>query len=131
MARAKKKVAKKRTAKKRGSGPALKKIPYTSYALVWDGGRDNCTFGHHSSGVAGGVGCGTTDVVTVYTDGKKKFYILSINYEQGYAGIEVLDSDGIDAICFADPKDMAKLFPGDLENHSPAKIAKRLAQECK
>lgn len=129
MAKAKKKSAKKKPS--RSVGPTLRKVPYTSYAMVWDGPRNSCTFGHHGSGVAGPVGCGTTDIVTVYTDGKKKFYILSINYEKGYAGIEVLNSDGMDAICFADPADMAEMFPGDLENHSPSKIAKRLAHECR
>jgi hypothetical protein len=131
MAKAKKKSSKKKTTRKRSSGLSLRKVPYTQYALVWDGPRNNCTFGHHGSGVAGAIGCGTTDIVSVYTDGKRKFYILSVNYEKGYAGIEILDSDGLDAICFADPQDMAKLFPGDLENHSPSKIAKRLAEECR
>lgn len=125
MARAKKK----KSSARRSTGPALRKVPYSAYALVWDSPRNQCTFGSHKMGVAGPIGCGTTDIVTVYTDGKR-FYILSINYEKSYAGIEILDSDGLDAICFADPKDMAEMFPGDLENHSPSKIAKRLAKEC-
>jgi len=126
MAKAKKKATKKRASKKKG----LTKLRSTSYELVWDKARDNCVFGHHGKGMASPVGCGVTDAVTVFTDGKV-FYVLSVNYDEGYACIEIVDGqeDPV-AICFADPKDMKRLFKGDLTGHAPAAIAERLAMEC-
>ena len=121
MAKAKKKAKKK-------SG--LRKVRPASYELVWDKPRDNCVFAHHKSGVTGGVLCGVTDAVSVFTDGKV-FYILSVNYDEGYACIEILDdADGPLAICFAEPKDMKRMFKGDLADHAPKDIAERLAKEC-
>lgn len=124
MAKAKKKAKKK-------SG--LKKLRPASYELVWDKPRDNCVFAHHKTGVSGDVGCGVTDAVSVFTDsGGKVFYILSVNYDEGYACIELLDGEAEPvAMCFADPKDVKKIFKGDLTDHAPKDIATRLAKECK
>jgi len=126
MAKAKKKATKKRGSKKKG----LTKLRSTSYELVWDKARDNCVFGHHGKGMASPVMCGVTDAVTVFTDGKV-FYVLSVNYDEGYACIEIVDGqeDPV-AVCFADPKDMKRLLKGDLTDHSPIAIAERLAMEC-
>jgi len=126
MAKAKKKATKKRASKKKG----LTKLRSTSYELVWDKARDNCVFGHHGKGMASPVMCGVTDAVTVFTDGKV-FYVLSVNYDEGYACIEIVDGqeDPV-AVCFADPKDMKRLLKGDLTDHSPIAIAERLAMEC-
>jgi hypothetical protein len=80
--------------------------------------------------VSGEAGCGVTDAVSVFTDGKA-FYILSVNYDEGYACIEILDGEPEPvAICFAEPKDVKKLFRGDLGDHAPKDIAERLAKEC-
>jgi hypothetical protein len=127
MARAKKKAAKKQSTAKKGS---LRKLRDTSYEIVWDKARNGCTFGHHTKGISGEVGCGVTDAVSVFTDGKS-CYVLSVNYDKGYACLEVLDTgDGPLAVCFADPADVQKLFPGDLTSHAPKAIAERLAKEC-
>lgn len=138
MAKAKKKSSKKKASKKKASKKkatrkkkGLSKLRSTSYELVWDAQRDNCIFGHHGKGLACPVMCGVTDAVTVFTDGKV-FYVLSVNYDEGYACIEVVDGEEEPvAVCFADPKDVKKLFKGDLTEHSPVDIAERLAKECK
>jgi len=115
-----------KTKKKSG----LRKLRPSSYELVWDKPRDNCVFAHHKTGVSGEAGCGVTDAVSVFTDGKA-FYILSVNYDEGYACIEILDGEPEPvAICFAEPKDVKKLFRGDLSDHAPKDIAERLAKEC-
>lgn len=144
MARAKKKVAKKRVAKKRTSAKkrttkkkaakrktsrsTLRKVPHTQYEIVWDASRDTCHFGS-KKGVSGEIGCGVTDTVDVYTDGKA-FYVLSVNYAEGYACVEILD-EGEDplGICFAESKDMQELFSKGVDTN-PKEICQRLSKEC-
>lgn len=132
MAKAKKKASKKKSSKKKASKKkkGLSKLRATSYEIVWDQARDNCVFGHHGKGMASPVMCGVTDAVSVFTDGKA-FYVLSVNYDEGYACIEIVDGNEEPVgVCFADPKDVKKLFKGDLTDHSPKDIAERLAKEC-
>lgn len=137
MARAKKKAAKKRTTKKKAAkkkatrkrSSALRKVPHTQYELVWDAGRDKCFFGS-KSGISGEVGCGVTDTVTVYTDGKA-FYILSLNYAEGYGCVEVLDEEEDPmGICFADADDMREMFNKDVDKLDPKAVCRRLSKEC-
>ena len=132
MAKTKKKSSKKKSSKKKASKKkGLSKLKATSYELVWDEARDNCMFGHHSNGVASPVMCGVTDAVSVFTDGNT-YYVLSVNYDEGYACLEVVDDEAEPvAVCFADPKDVIKLFKGDLTDHAPKDIAERLAKECR
>lgn len=121
MAKAKKKTKK---------APSLKQLRSTSYELVWDEPRKNCMFGHHTSGVSGKVMCGVTDAVSCFTDGKR-YYILSVNYDEGYAALEVLDGEDEPlAICFAEPKDVKKIFGKDWAKTKPKVFAERLAKEC-
>lgn len=123
----KKKVAKKRVTKKRSS--ALRKVPHTQYELVWDAGRNKCFFGS-KSGVSGEVGCGVTDTVTVYMDGVA-FYILSLNYAEGYGCVEVLDDEEEPmGICFADASEMRAMFKKDVDKLDPKAACRRLSKEC-
>lgn len=123
----KKKVAKKKVAKKRSS--ALRKVPHTQYELVWDASRNKCFFGS-KSGVSGEVGCGVTDTVTVYTDGVA-FYILSLNYAEGYGCVEVLDGEEEPmGICFADASEMRAMFKKDVDKLDPKVACRRLSKEC-
>jgi hypothetical protein len=138
MARAKKKTtakkrtsAKKKPAKKKAASRSktLRKVPHTQYELVWDASRETCHFGA-KSGVSGEVGCGVTDTVDVYTDGAA-FYILSVNYAEGYACVEILDGEEDPlGICFAESVDMRKLFPAKGIETNPKDICIGLTQEC-
>lgn len=125
---AKKKVAKKKTAKRASSKSKLRKVPHTQYELVWDASRDTCHFGS-KKGVSGEIGCGVSDTVDVYTDGNA-FFVLSVNYAEGYACVEVLDGEEEPlGICFADSADMRKIFPKGVETN-PKEICDRLSKEC-
>jgi hypothetical protein len=116
MAKAKKKTP----AKKRG----LRKVPHSKYEFEWDGRRDRCHF-KHQDGTSCEVGCGLTDTVMVYTTGKE-YVVLSMNYEEGYACVEVIDEEGIRSICFADPSDVSGIFGPDLSKRPPKAVAEKL-----
>lgn len=125
MAKAAKKRAKKSAPPK---SLRLRKVPEKDYALCWDPGCDQCHFGH-KSGIGGPVGSGMCDVVEVFSAGGK-YYVLSLNYAAPYACIEAFaDTDGVESLIFAEPKDMKNIFGEDLAGLSPKKIAERLAGE--
>lgn len=121
-------MAKKKTKKKSGRMPALKAVSPKDFQMQWKPGCRSCKF-EHSSGRGGPVGCGVTDAVFVFTDGKM-LYVLAINYLENYACIEAFDERrGVAAVCFADPKDVNKMFSKDLMNISPKKVCEALRKE--
>jgi len=118
--------AKKKRAKK--SAKRLRKVPERDYALCWDPPCDQCHFGH-KSGIGGPIGSGMCDVVEVFSSGGK-FYVLSLNYAAPYACVEAfVDTNGVQSLIFAEPKDMTKIFGDSLSGLSPKEIAERLAGE--
>lgn len=134
----KKKATRKKSAKKSPrrkatkKGPALRKVPYVEYELVWDETRDHCHFGHRS-GCASEVGCGLTDTVTVFKDSNGQYYVLSVNYTEGYACVEILDDDHDDPVVgiqFMGPADMAKTFSRDITKIPSKELASALAGMC-
>jgi hypothetical protein len=130
--KAKKKSAKKKSTARRKKGPTLRKVPYTDYEFVWDENRDQCHFGHRG-GCGGEVGCGATDSVTVFTDSKGQFYVLSVNYAEGYACVEVLDDDDDDpivAIAFMEPHEVAEALKKDITKVPAKQLASMLAAQC-
>ncbi len=121
MAKAKKKRAKKGVKR-------LRKVSEQEYVLCWDASCDQCHFGH-KSGIGGPIGSGMCDVVEVFSAGGK-YYVLSLNYAAPYGCLEsFVDTDGVESLVFAEPKDMAKIFGDDLSGLSPKQIAERLAGE--
>ncbi len=123
MAKAKKKRIKKRAKPKR-----LRKVPEKEYVLCWDAACDQCHFGH-KSGIGGPIGSGMCDVIEVFSAGGK-YYVLSLNYAAPYGCLEAfVDTDGVESLVFAEPKDMTKIFGDDLSRLSPKQIAERLAGE--
>lgn len=130
----KKSTRKKKTTKRKPTkrGPTLRKVPYTEYEFVWDEGRDTCHFGHRG-GCGGEVGCGMTDSVSVFKDASGQFYILSVNYAEGYACVEILDDDESDpvvGIVFMDPGEVQSLFKKGVDKVAPKTLAAKLASHC-
>ncbi len=116
--------------KKRAKPKRLRKVSEKDYALCWDALCDQCHFGH-KSGIGGSIGSGMCDVIEVFSAGGK-YYVLSLNYAAPYASREVfVDTDGVESLIFAEPKDMTKIFGDDLSGLSPKQIAERLAGEMK
>ena len=98
--------------------------------MTWDAARESCIF-QHRSGKGGEVGCGVTDVVSVFSQGKK-IHVLSVNYPAQYACIETfVDAAGVQGALFAESKDVRKLFGDDFASHSPKKIAELLVSEMR
>lgn len=89
---------------------------------------DECTL-KHKSGAGGKLSCGTADVVTVFSHGKK-LVVSSINYAKRYACIEIFDSSGANEVVFAEPADVRKIFGNDFASSSPKKISERLMKEA-
>ena len=117
MAKAKKKSTK---------AKRLRRVPEKDYALCWDPPCNQCHFGH-KSGVGGSIGSGMCDVIEVFSAGGK-YYVLSLNYAAPYASLEVfVDTNGVQSLIFAEPKDMTKIFGDDLSGLSPKNIAEQLA----
>lgn len=113
-------------AKKKGATKRLRKVPEKDYALCWNAACDQCHFGH-KSGIGGPIGSGMCDTIEVFSAGKK-FYVLSLNYAAPYASLEAfVDTDGVESLIFAEPKDMTKIFGDDLSGLSPKQFAERLA----
>jgi hypothetical protein len=124
MAKAKKKPGKKKLGK--GTKVSLRSVPMSDYQVKWDSGRNKCVFAH-KSGKGGELGCGVTDVLTVFS-GNKRIYVLSINYSARYACIEAFaDAEGVEDLLFAEPNDVTKIFGADFSSHSPKNVAEHLA----
>ncbi len=128
MGKAKKKPGKKDSGKR--AKITLRSVPMSDYQIKWDSGRDKCVFAH-KSGKGGELGCGVTDVLTVFS-GNKRIYVLSVNYAARYACIEAFaDAEGVENLLFAEPKDISRIFGDDFSSHSPKKIAEHLAGEMR
>lgn len=124
-----KKKAKKKTAKKRVCRTTCTRVAASQYTIAWNKPRTKCVF-EHKNGIGGESSMGATDVHVLFKCGKK-MCLLSVNYLERYACMECfVDGGGVDAMCFADPKDCQKLFGKDLSRVSPKKIAERLIKEC-
>lgn len=122
-------MAKAKTKSKSKKKKKLRKVPHTNYELVWDARREQCTFGH-KNGTTADLKCGVTDSVSVLSDGKL-FYVLSVNYIEDYAALEVIDGEDEPlAMCYAEPGDVKKMFPKGLEKTTVNEIAAALAAEC-
>ncbi len=119
-------MAKKRT--KSGKSVGLKQVPSKDYSVKWDAGQNTCVF-RHKSGKGGELGCGVSDIVSVFSGGGRIF-VLSVNYPARYACIETFkDAAGIDELLFAEPPDISKMFGHEFASHSPKQIAERLTKE--
>lgn len=117
----------KRKTKSRTS-TSLRQVSSKDFSIDWDAERNSCVF-RHKSGKGGALGCGVTDVVSVYSGGGRVF-VLSVNYPARYACLEAFkDGGGLDELIFAEPKDISKLFGQEFASHSPKRIAERLAKE--
>lgn len=122
------KKAKKKTSKKKSKKSAKKKapklieIPKEEWELKWSPAKTSCKF-KHDSGVKGTLGCGVTDHIHMYTDGDRIF-VISINYNECYACVEVFDYKGCAAVCFMDSGDCETIH-----KLKPDQIAKMLAAE--
>jgi len=117
--------AAKQSIKKAGK---LRMVPAKDYCIGWDPQRETCIF-EHKNGIKGEIGCGVMDVVSVFS-GKKRIYILSVNYPARYACIESFsDSNGVHSAVFAEPRDITKIFGEDFASCSPKVIAERLVAE--
>ena len=116
----KRKKATKKVAKKKA--PALIEVPRDEWELKWSPNKTSCKF-KHETGIRGTLGCGVTDHVHMYTDGDSIF-IISINYNECYACVEVFDHKGCAAVCFMDSRDCATIH-----KLKPDQIAKMLAAE--
>jgi hypothetical protein len=133
MATTRKKTTKKKTAAKRKATrkkPARKKPARKKAAKKKS--TKHCHFGHRS-GCASEVGCGLTDSVTVFKDSDGQYYVLSVNYTEGYACVEILDDDHDDPIVgiqFMGPDDMAKAFAKDITKIPSKELASALAGMC-
>lgn len=103
----------------------LKKQSAKDFKLQWDPSGDQCTF-RHKSGKGGEVGCGVTDVVSVYALGPK-VAVLSVNYPARYACLEVFTADGLDELLFAESADIQKIFGTQFGKSSPDQVAEHLA----
>jgi len=126
--KASKKKAKKTTKKKSSKKPSKKKaiglieVPKEEWDLQWNKAKSSCKF-KHESGIKGALGCGVTDHVHMYTDGYRVF-VISINYGECYACVEVFDQKGCAAVCFMDSGDCATIH-----KMKPDQIAKLLAAQ--
>lgn len=115
-----KKASKKRPSKKKG--PGLIAVPEEEWEMHWNKAKSSCKF-KHESGIKGALGCGVTDHVHMYTDGYRVF-VISINYGECYACVEVFDQKGCAAVCFMDSGDCATIH-----KMKPDQIAKLLAAQ--
>lgn len=133
MAKAKKKSSKKKSkktsktsSKKKKKMPkkaaGLVRVPEDEWEMVWNQRKTSCQF-KHESGIGGKLGCGVTDHVHMYTDGYRVF-VISINYGECYACVEVFDQKGCAAICFMDSGDCATIHKME-----PDQIAAMLAAQ--
>lgn len=114
----------KRSAKK----VPLTQVPSKDFSIDWDADRNACVF-RHKSGKGGPLGCGVSDVVSVFS-GSGRIFVLSLNYPARYACLEAFKSaDGLDELVLAEPQDIDKLFGQDFASHSPKGIAERLVIE--
>ena len=116
----KKTPSKKKTVKKKDAG--LIEVPKEEWEVIWNQRKTSCKF-KHESGIKGTLGCGVTDHVHMYTDGYRVF-IISINYGECYACVEVFDQKGCAAICFMDSGDCATIH-----KMQPDQIAEMLAAQ--
>lgn len=115
-------------ARKSKKTPTLRTVSPKDFSIDWDAGRNACVF-RHKSGKGGELGCGVTDVVSVFSGGNQ-VYVLSVNYPARYACIEAFkDATGVDALIFAEPQDINKMFGQEFASFSPKKIAERLVKE--
>ena len=104
-----------------------KRIPPSDFSVTWDAARENCTL-RHKSGKGGAIGCGVTDIVSVYSIGSH-VGALSINYPARYACLELFSKDGLTGRVFAGPKDINKLFGPTFGTTPHDAIASRLYSE--
>ena len=119
-------MPKKKTKSRKSSG--LKQVPTKDFSIDWDAGRNTCVF-RHKGGAGGELGCGVMDVVSVFSMGKSKVMVTSVNYPARYACIEVFTKKGLDELVFAEPNDITKMFGEDFASQSPKAIAERLSKE--
>ncbi len=106
---------------------SLKQVSSKDYSIEWDAGRNTCVI-RHKSGKGGELGCGVTDVVSIFTGGDRLF-VLSVNYPARYACLEAFKDDtGLDEMVFAEPKDIEKLFGHEFASCSPKRIAERMVK---
>lgn len=105
---------------------AIKPIPEKNYKIHWGKNREKCEI-RLKSGKVLESGCGVSDSVSVYSDGKNVF-VLSINYPAQYACLEAFSEKGLDQAVLAESNDIGKIF-GTLSSHSPKSIANRLLKE--
>ena len=123
-----KKKASKKRAKKKGKNGKLKRVPKKDYEIVWDKRYQACHFGTRK-GVGGEIGSGVNDVIEVYTDGQF-YYVLSMNYTEGYACVEAFDDQagGCAALCFALPEDLDEIVGKPLEEADPSEVLEAMTQ---
>ena len=115
-------------AKRKVKDATLTQVSPKDFSIDWDAGRNTCVF-RHKSGKGGELGCGVSDVVSVFSGGGRVF-VLSLNYPARYACLEAFKGkDGIDELVFAEPNDIGNLFGSDFASHSPKRIAERLVKE--
>lgn len=117
-----KKTSKKKHKKDSKTSTGLVSIPNDEVEIAWNKRKTDCKF-KHESGIGGKLGCGGTDHVHMYTDGYRVF-VISINYGECYACVEVFDKKGCAAICFMDSGDCATIHKMD-----PDQIAEMLAAQ--
>ncbi len=126
--KAKKKTAKKRTKKTKKRRSKFRRVAPKEYEIAWAEGYKSCYFGHRK-GVGGEIGSGINDVIEVFSDGKL-MYVLSMNFTECYACVEVFDGgDEVYSICFAEPKDMRRLMGARaMHECAPQEILETLAE---
>ncbi len=118
----------KKASKRSRKSTSLRQVPSGDYSIKWDAGRNACVF-HHKSGKGGELGCGVSDIVSVFS-GSGRIFVLAVNYPARYACLETFkDERGVDELVFAEPQDINKLFGPEFASHSPKRIAEQLTKE--
>lgn len=121
-------MPKKKTKKR--SPSSFKKLNDGKYEVVWNVNRTECQVICTNKGVCAFSCMGVTDTPIAFENGEE-VHLLSINYIEGYACLEIFDDEEEPAaVVFAEPKDIQKLFKKELEKIPPDKLAKRLAKEA-